>query len=43
MSNLDVPKMDFFKIVVYGKLVDMEDASPEAEGLKDVEMNDSSH
>lgn len=37
--NLDVSKMDLFKVVVDGQLVDMEEASPEAESLKDVTMD----
>lgn len=41
MSDLDVSKMDFFKIVVEGQLVDTEEASPEVEVLKDVAMNNS--
>lgn len=32
--DVDVSKMDFFKTVVDGKLVDMDDASPEAEGSR---------
>lgn len=41
MLYLDMSKMDFFMVVVDGKLVDMEEASPETEGLKDVVMGDS--
>lgn len=41
MSNLDVSKMDFFKVQVEEKLVDMEEASPETEGLQDVTVGDS--
>ena len=39
MSGLDVSKMDFFKTVVDGQLVDMEEASHEVEVLKDVVTN----
>lgn len=39
MPDLDVSKMNFFKTVVDGQLVDMEKASPEAKVLKDVVMN----
>lgn len=35
-SYLDVSRMDFFKVVVGGQLVDMEEVSPKIEGLKDV-------
>lgn len=39
MPDLDISKTDFFKTVVDGQLVDMGEASPEAEVLKDVAMN----
>lgn len=41
MPDLDVIKIDFFKVVVDGQLVDMEKASFEIEGLKDMEVNNS--
>lgn len=34
--NLDVSRMDFFKVLVERKIVYMEEASPEAESLKDM-------
>lgn len=37
--DLDVSRMDFFKVVVDGKLVDMEESSLEAERLKDVTID----
>lgn len=40
MPKLDVSKMDFFKVVVGGQLVDMDEASSETEGLKDVMVGD---
>lgn len=40
MPDLDVSKMDFFKVVVDGQLVDMEEDSLETEGLKDVMVSD---
>lgn len=39
IHDLDVSKMDFFKTVVDGQLVDIEKASPEAEVLKEVATN----
>lgn len=40
-ARLDVSKMDFFKIVVDDQFVYMEEASPEAEALKDMVMDNS--
>lgn len=37
--DLDVSKIDFFKTVVDDQLVDMKEASPEAEVLKDMTTN----
>lgn len=39
MPDLDVTRMGFFKTVVDGKMVDMEDDSPEIESLKDPMMD----
>lgn len=39
MSDLNVSEMDFFKIVVDDRLVDMEEASLDDEVLKDVTTN----
>lgn len=41
IPGLDMSKMVFFKTVVDGQLVDMDEASPEAEVLKDVVMKNS--
>ena len=38
-SDLNMSEMDFFKTVVDGRLVDMEEASPEAETYKDAMIN----
>lgn len=37
--DLDVSRMNFFKVVVDGKLVDMEEYSLESERLKDVTID----
>lgn len=39
MPDLDMSKMDFFKTVVDGQLIDIEEASHKAEVLKDVMTN----
>lgn len=41
MSDLNMTKMDFFKTVVDGKLVNIEEASCEMEGFKDASVNNS--
>lgn len=39
MHDLNMSKMDFFKTVMDGQLVDVEEVSPKAEVLKDAIIN----